>query len=433
MKKNGSTLEHLKPTSEITADGGKKPIILNELRVRAINRQNLDINKWRSAVQSFESTFPNRAALYDIYHDCLLDGHLLSVYDKRVMAVSNVDWEFIDDNGEKNEEVEKWIDSDDFSKTVEEILKAKLWGYSMLVFDFYVEYGPRVFLVPRKHMLPEAGAIIKEQAGLSPISIRSGVYSRQVVEIGEEKALGILATAAQYVIYKRGNIGDWAQFNEVFGMPLIDAVWDGQDEEQKQKLVEAFEAMGAGGQLIRPEGTEVSFIQATSTVQTGELYDKMASFCNKEISKTLLGQTETTESSDSSGYAQSATHKDTESDINRSDRKYVSGILNSRIKKVFSDHGWELEGRFRIKDDNEERLSPKDRLDMALSMRQSGVPISDEYFYDNFGIEKPENYEALKAEQRIKEEVQQYAQFSAVDVDKSKKGGGIIRLAKSFF
>lgn len=421
--------------AEVTPEGKPQPVIIQKLTVRPINRRSQDIASWRQALRAAEATIPRRVELYDLYEEIMLDGHLTSVVEKRILSVTNCEWMFVDKNGKEVEFMTKWIDTPDFELVVEEVLNSKMWGYTMLEFDFYKNDGVGVFCIPRKHMRPELGMVSYEQTANAGINIREGVYANTILEAGKEKNLGLLLKAAQYVIYKRGNFGDWAQFAEIFGQPLIDAVWDGYDENQRIMLLEALEAMGGGGQLVRPAGTELNFVQGGSNNPTGDLYRNLIECCNAELSKLILGQTETTESSAGSGYAQAAQHGETEDDINRSDRKFVRRILNRRLCKIFEANGIDLKGgSFQIKNDYEEKLSKTDQLNLELRLKnEGGIPIDDDHFYETYGIEKPANYDELKAEMKEKAAAQQFSGGFGLSEKQDQEGGVFHRLKNFFF
>jgi hypothetical protein len=395
--------------AEKDAEGREQPILIQELTVRPIQRRTQDIGAWRVAMRSAEATVPRRTDLYDLYEDIMLDGHLQSVVEKRILSVTNADWVFLDKEDREIEFMQEWIDTPDFETVVSEILNSKLWGYTMLEFDFTENGKWGVYLIPRKHMRPKAGMVAFEQSADFGVNIREGVYSTTVLEAGKENDLGKLLSACQYVIYKRGNFGDWAQFAEIFGQPLIDAVWDGYDESQRLLLLKALEEMGGGGQIVRPAGTTLQFVQGGANNPTGDLYNNLINACNAEMSKLILGQTETTESSASSGYAQASQHGETENDINANDRKYVRRILNIRFKRILEENGVDTQGgRFKIRNEKEEIISKKDKLDMDIRMKnEGGIPISDDHFYETYGVERPDDYEKQKQEMRERAAMQQ--------------------------
>lgn len=393
----------------VDAEGRQQPVLVQQLTVRPVQRKTQDIGSWRNAIRAAEAYNPRRTELYDLYQDIMLDAHLYCEVDKRIMAVTEVDWQFLDKDGQEVEFMKDWIDTPDFEEVVTEIMNSKFWGYTMIEFDFYGDGQWGIWTVPRKHMRPEMGAMAFEQSTDTGINIREGVYADTVLEAGKEKDLGLLMVVAQYVIYKRGNFGDWAQFAEVFGMPLIDAVWDGYDENQRLLLLEALENMGSGGQMVRPAGTELNFIQGGSNNPTGDLYNNLIKACNGEISKAILGQTETTEASASSGYAQSETHADVVGGYNSNDRKYVRRILNKRLVKILEANGIPVNGgSFSIKNESEKPLPKTEQLNNDLRLRnEAKLPMSDEHFYETYGIEKPEDYEAQKEAMKAAEAAQQ--------------------------
>lgn len=52
--------------------------------------------------------------------------------------------------------------------------------------------------------------------------------------IGEPEELGMLAKAAVWVIYKRNDVADWAQFAEVFGAPIREYTYPTDDDEARR-------------------------------------------------------------------------------------------------------------------------------------------------------------------------------------------------------
>lgn len=391
-----------KTQAEIDAEGKERPFLIQQLTIRPLNRREQDIGTMLRSIRAAEQTISRRLDLYDIYEDFLsTDAHLRSAYDKYVMAVTNIDWQYLDAEGQEVQKMKEWIDSPDFELTVAEVLKSKLWGYTMIEYEFYADGTFKAFLIPRKHMRPKLGIVANQQTGDEGINIREGIYADTVLEAGDEHDLGLLMVAVQYVIFKRASITDWSEFIEVYGRPIIDAVWDGFDEDQKIALTEALDKMGGGGQLIRPAGTTVDLKLGAANNPTGELFKGMYDVCNAEISKLLRGQTETTESSDSSGYAQAKVHAGTENDIDMMNIKFVRRILNKRLLRILELNGVVTPGgSFSVKGENEEQMSKSAKLDMDVKLKNDvGLPMSDDYFYENYGIEKPANYDELKAKQ----------------------------------
>jgi hypothetical protein len=117
------------------------------------------------------------------------------------------------------------------------------------------------------------------------------------------------------------------------------------------------------------------------------------------MSVAILGNTETTTSSSSSGYAQSVEQSKQQLEITKSDITFVQNTLNEAwFLKILKSYGFPVEGgsfefEFEIDLDN---LIKRVQIDTFVS---SKVPIGDDYYYETYGIPKPDNYKELKAQQ----------------------------------
>ncbi len=372
------------------------PIIQN-LIIRPIQRTTQDIKKWRDALKAAESIVPRRISLYDLYSDILLDGHLSSIVEKRIMSILNTDLVFSRDN-KPVDEVNALIRTTQFEILLREIMNAKFWGYSLIWTDFS---NLDVALIPRKHVEPHKGLILKRQYELTGEPYRTEKYKNYLLEAGSPDDLGLFLKAAQYVIYKRGAFGDWAQFSELFGMPFRIGKYETYDVDGRVNLEKALDEAGSAAYAVVPKSTDIEFHWPSSgSNANGELYHKLEEACDEEMSVLILGQTMTTKDTSGSGYAQGLIHQNVEYNIHQSDRRYVLRILQEKLNPILQAHGYQVEGgkwNFQESDG----LSIKDRLDMDTRLAMF-VPISDDYFYEKYGIPKPDDYNALKTEQKKK-------------------------------
>jgi len=207
---------------------GEAVDLIQRIEITQNKRSAQDIDSWRNAIKAAESTFfPRRTLLYDLYLEILLDGHLSAVIEKRKLSVINTPLHF-EENGKMNEEITSMISSENFLTLLEDILESKIFGHSLIELSF--ENGILTpSLIPRKHVVPERGIIIKRQSDSEGFSYREFPFTNYLLEVGENNSLGLLMKAAQYIIYKRGGFGDWAQYCELFGMPFRVAKYDGYE------------------------------------------------------------------------------------------------------------------------------------------------------------------------------------------------------------
>lgn len=377
------------------------PPIVQQITVRQYNRTSSDLTDWRNANRAAESLMPSRVWLYDLYHDyATTDGQIISVWSKRVDAVTSAQWEFTDSEGEPVEEVNQIIDCLGFDDLLSIIMESEAWGYSACEPSFFINANGQnelsVYNIPKKHLRPETGIIAFEQYGQEGISIREGIYAQTVMEFGRPDNMGLYLSAVMYAILKRGVISDWAEFIEIFGRGIIDAVWDGFDEKQRIALAKAIQEMGGGGVIIRPDGTKVDIKQNTGNA-TGQLQASFADKMDAYISKVLLGTTETTDSSKSSGYAQAEIHQNQDEKKNNRDITFIRRYLNSKFIPVLQAAGFDTKGgTFVIKKTSK---IDKASFEVHKTMRKElKVPIDDDFFYETYGVRKPDDYEKLKKE-----------------------------------
>lgn len=375
--------------------GKKQPEvkIINTITTTPVQRGVQDIGKWRTAMRAAEATIPRRTLLYDLYDDILLDGHLFATWDRRERAVSVIEWQFTDTEKKPVEAVNQLIDTLGFDALLKSIMSATAWGYAAgecILTNNGLQYDE----FPKKHIRPKTGIIANTQYSDDGTNIREGFYANTCVEFGDANDLGILLKAAQYVIYKRGGFGDWAQFAELFGMPFRVGTYDGYDDTQRIKLEEALAKQGGAGYVVKPKGSDIAFIQ-NQTNADGKLYDILVAACNKELSKIILGQTMTTE--DGASRSQAQVHQGVEEAIFVADVVRVRRTLNSKFIPILQAAGIDTKGgSFSVKNFGREKLSLKDFAEIVLKLKGNGLPVDDDYLYETFGIPKPLNYDAQK-------------------------------------
>ena len=135
-------------------------IIINQIEVRPVNRQILDIGKWQQALKSAD--IGRKTLLFNLYEDVIIDGVLGDAIDKRIRAVTGADLTFQYADGSESDEMIKFIDTDKFEYLLDEIMNALFWGVSLIepIFD---KNGMTVHSVPRKHIRPETKTIARHE------------------------------------------------------------------------------------------------------------------------------------------------------------------------------------------------------------------------------------------------------------------------------
>lgn len=394
--------------------------VIHDLTLVAPDRSSKDIGRLKESVISAESIYyPNRVLLYDLYHDILsMDGFLRGIIQKRIDAVNNKKIKFLKKDGKENEDLTELINGQKGRDLITLLMESKLWGTSGM--EFVIGEELEFKEVPRKHIKPEKGIISKSQYG---VSLDNGFAYEDmpfIWVVGKKTDLGLLLACSMYAIYKRGTFGDYAQYVEIFGQPVRIMKYDAYDTKTKQELKTLLTDSGSSLAMMIPKQAEFEMLDGKTSNGDGKLQIGLKDACNEEMSIAILGNTETTTSSSSSGYAQSKEHGEQQDELTISDLIFVENLLNSKkFKQILKSYGFDVDGKFEFELDLDlTKLKLRMEIDTFVS---SKVPISDDYWYNTYGIPKPDNYDELKAKM---EEQKQLQTAEVPETEKSKKGPG---------
>jgi hypothetical protein len=369
-------------------------LVINQIVLQQIARTTQTIESWRLAHQAAEQIqHPQTIRLFDLYHDVQLDGHLTGLVQKRMDAVLNKTMYYQTRDGKKVDEMDEIIECNAFRDIVRMLVESILWGRKGM--EFIPGENLEMREIPIKHIKPHKKIISREQSGEEGWPYE-GVPNLWVV--GRQNDLGLYLKCAPYVLYKRGNLADWAQYVEIFGMPVRVVKYSAHDIATKNELQRVLDESGSALALMIPKEADFEMMDGKQSNGTGELQERLLVTCNNELSVIILGNTETTTSSQSSGYAQSKEHGKQQMQVTQSDMKLVLNELNSlQFQTILKSYGLPVvEGaRFAFKKEvNLEELKTRKEIDIAISGK---VPVADDYFYETYDIQKPDNYDELRA------------------------------------
>lgn len=367
-----------------------------------VQRFGITLEDYMKGVRSFENVdFTQRVKIYDIFSDSLMDPHLFSVVQKRKSGVLGRKIEFRR-NGVADDKVNEQLASPWFQRFREDALDAQYWGFTLVQFYRNEKGWIDYYMVPRKHVDPVLRLIKTRQNDINGESFDE--YADLLMIQGKEP-MGILAKCAPYVIYKRGTLGDWVQFSEVFGMPVRKYTYDAADPEALQAAQDAARAQGGAAAYFCAEGSNLDLVETGNTTGSSELYSDLVDRCNAEMSKAVLGNTLTTEASETGTQALGTVHNKAEQKLIEQDSLTELNLLNYDMTDLFASLGVNTEsGEFVYVEetDREEVKARAELLEKAVTVFK--LPMDDDYLYDQLGIEKPDNYDQLKKEAEEKKE-----------------------------
>lgn len=378
---------------------GKADYVINKLQVRPVNRGRTDIGDWRMQLKIADFVInPSRVGLLDLMEEAMLDSHLTGVVGKRFRMVRNKPLRFQDQKGKHLKHLDELLRSKAYRRIRKHIFNTQLYGISGLEF---IPGDKLAFkIIPRKHIKPHLGIISREQIGSDGWSYKD-VWNIWVLQSDEDdNNYGLLVKAIPWTLYKRGAVGDFAQYIELFGQPMRVGKYSAYDQNTRDQLEEAMEKAGGSMSIMLPKEAEFDIKDGKSSNGDGKLHETFVkSLCNSELSVLVLGVTETTVSSNSSGYGQSKVHQDQTYEITQDDMDYELENLNDpAFINILRSYGYNIpEGAEVVHVEDADLKWLNDRIQVDEKVGKL-IPIEDDYYYETYNIPKPKNYDELKAQ-----------------------------------
>ena len=349
-----------------------------------------DIATWRQAWQmAIGIDNPKRGVLYDIYTDCLVDLHLSGCIGQRKGKTLQKDFLIVGKDGKKNEQATAIFRKEWFLDFIDIALDSRFWGHSLIQLGDIVrdDDGLRfngVDLVPRKHVCPEFGVVLREASDdpKDGISYKEGDFANWCIEVGKPRDLGLLLKCAPACISKKNMLAFWDMFGEIFGAPMRVARTNTQDAAERSRIEKSLDNMGAAFWALFPEGTDIE-IKESSRGDAYNVYDKRVDRCNSELSKGTLMQTMTIDSG--SSLSQSETHLEIFEDVIAADARFIAYVVNDKLIPLMIKHGFPLKG-LSFEWDNTATFIPAEQREMERMLLQY-YNIDPQYFIDKYNIQ----------------------------------------------
>lgn len=154
---------------------------------------------------------------------------------------------------------------------------------------------------------------------------------------------GLARIAAWGYMFKNFAIKDWVTFLEVFGHPLrIGKYGPNESEENKNILHRALMDLGSDAAAAFPETMSVEFVDRKGGTAPNDLWRSQCEYIDDQLSKAVLGQTNTTDAkSGGLGSGQAQVHDGVRGDIEDFDAMMLAGTLNRDfvVPFVMFNHG----------------------------------------------------------------------------------------------
>ena len=156
---------------------------------------------------------------------------------------------------------------------------------------------------------------------------------------------GLARVAALSYMSKSYAITDWLAFSEVFGMPLrLGQYSPNATEGDIRTLINAVANLGTDAAAAIPDSMRIEFTEPGSRQGGDRLFERLATYLDKQVSKAVLGQTMTTD--DGSSKSQAEVHNSVRGDIQKSDARQLENTVNRDLVRPFIELNFGSQRRY---------------------------------------------------------------------------------------
>jgi phage gp29-like protein len=332
-----------------------------------------------------------------VYRDLLSDAHAGACALSRKAGVKSLEWEL--DRGKSKSKQAKLITdlfaNLDLDRIIGEILDAAMFGYAPI--EIIWEKAGKYILPSDLAGKPpewfnfstdnELQFRTKEKWTGEPVPPRKFLLPRYNPTYDNPYGERVLSRCFWPVTFKRGGIKFWVVFTEKYGMPYaIGKHPRGANEQERNDMLNMLERMVQDAIAVIPDDSSVDFLEAGTRSASADIYEKLLTFSNMEISKAILGQTLTTEMQSVGSYAAAQVHLEVREEIVDADKRLVENTLNTLIRWIyeinFSDSGFPMFSMYE-EEDVDKTLAERDKI-----LVDSGVKFTRQYWLRTYKFDE---------------------------------------------
>lgn len=342
------------------------------------------------------------------------DNHLQGILETRETSVQQLEWDLeLPKKPTKQEKKAAEFVKDALRTCIGPAIahssSAPFFGYAVTETVWRKSNGylvPDCFspIAPRRFVYVGSTLVWNDHAGQAGIDLRSEypgqfVISRPRVNGDVPCREGLMRVLIWAALFRNWTLTDWLRLGEIAWKPWRIGTYNRQDFAQQEDidgLVAALDAMSTSGTAVMPDSVDLKVEWPTGQAGQGAPHRDMFATMAREMSKAVLGQTETTESSSSSGYAQAKVQYEVKKDKTESDARFIAADVTRDVVAWLTllNFGPRCRvSRFRFITEETADLQPFGQGVKAL--KEAGLRMPAKWVRDKAGIPEPAEGEEL--------------------------------------
>jgi hypothetical protein len=339
-----------------------------------------DASDWVAAVnRAVHPDQPNRLGLYRLYWQAITSmGHLRSALSNRKKPTLSQPFRWVGADGVEDRALTAQFQRPWFRQFMEHALDSEFYGYSLVeLLDRQDPEKVRCSLVPRAHVVPEAGLIVQTPGIMQGWDFTA---SANLIGIGQIDSLGLLDSVALLYIHWKNTLISWTLYAEKFGMPMLSVETNTVDTERLDQIQDMLDNFGEDLSAIMQPGEKFTIVES-GRADAYKVYQELLKMLQADVSKSILGQTMTMENG--SSRAQAAVHYQVQLGVINADRRLVTDAINQQLKAALPWVPQEMTFEFR----NREVMTMPERAALMESLHKVGARFEAGYLQEEFGVE----------------------------------------------
>ena len=198
-----------------------------------------EIKDWKLAVMAFTDPENPRAGEWMRFRQSLLlDNHLVSIIDTRILRIIRSSYKIVNEKGEENEVLKELLERPWHDELIRLVIGKLFNGRTLIEMFDTDENGElvRVTEIPQSNFIPQKGIVLENEFDTTGVSYVDGAYKDYYLQVGGDWEMGMLNELAMIVLAKKLGLGSWMSYIDTLGVPPIFVTTDRMDTARRDEI-----------------------------------------------------------------------------------------------------------------------------------------------------------------------------------------------------
>lgn len=338
------------------------------------------------------------------------DPNLYGLMQVRKSSVAHLPWKVLPYSEEaRDEEVAEFCTDvlkniRDFTEDLYELLDGVAKGFSVSEIIWYIRPDGKwgvYWLESRRQrrfqFSPDGKLLLQTARNImpgDPVPPRKFLVLRHGAKGENPYGDGVLKHCYWYYLSKKVGMKFWAVYLERYGQPGLDIkATTTASADVRKRMDEIAEKWQQSTAITHGDDIEITLLEAAKSGTTS--YDGFMEFCNKEISKAILGQATVTDPGLPGTQASPRISNFVRRDLIQQDATTLSSVIEELLRWVVDfNYGPDVPApHFALESEPEEDLNDAVVRDEKLA--KLGLPMALDYLYSKYKVAVPEDGQEL--------------------------------------